>query len=208
MGARETPLRRATRALGAMRSYVQGKFGWFLSIHGSSIPRALPPALLCATLTFVLNYFFHDELFTHRKPNDFLQHPYAHQVYAVVCGFMMVFRNQIAYGRFWEARTMFATMQSKWLDAVQQAFIFDDMHKSAAGTPTPRTGDGDDDDSAEYRKRMLHLFSVLHAMACIRLNGMNTIMAGDVAQVDQVCSHEGSHQIYAIDEWKSSTGKD
>lgn len=80
-------------------------------------------------------------------------HPYAHQVFAIVAGFLLVFRSQLAYQRFWEARTQLAYMQAKWSDAAMMAVIFDD----ADGEPSLET--------EVYRMRMIHLFSLLHALA-------------------------------------------
>jgi len=80
-------------------------------------------------------------------------HPYAHQLFAIVAGFLLVFRSQLAYQRFWEARTQLAYMQAKWSDAAMMAVIFDD----ADGEPSLET--------EVYRMRITHLFSLLHALA-------------------------------------------
>lgn len=85
-------------------------------------------------------------------------HPYAHQVFAIVAGFLLVFRSQLAYVRFWEGRTQLSLMQAKWSDAAAQAVIFDD----ADGEPSVK--------QEVYRLRMVHLFSLMHALAiqCLR----------------------------------------
>jgi len=147
-----------------MKEYDASRFFWWASLSGSCFPRALPWAVMSTALTCVVHHYLHDAIYTKRTDHDFLQHPSLYQAFLVMVGFVMVFRTQIAYQRFWEARTMFAQMQSKWQDAVQQAFIFDDIHKSG-GELQPRSMEA----GKSYRHRMIHLFSVLHAMACIRL---------------------------------------
>ena len=74
-----------------------------------------------------------------------LRHPYVHQIFAITVSFLLTYRSQLAYQRFWEGRTMLQTMSSRWKDAALQLYIFDDQvdktknenpveaaHKSAA----------------------------------------------------------------------------
>jgi hypothetical protein len=79
------------------------------------------------------------------------------QIYTFVLGFVLVFRCNLAYQRFWEGRTCLELMSSKWSDAALQTVIFDNVaNKSEV-------------DRLAFRARMLSLFSLLHATALAKL---------------------------------------
>ena len=81
---------------------------------------------------------------------------------ALTAGFLLVFRSQLAYQRWWEGRTQLALMQAKWSDCAAQAVLFDDM-------------DGEVPIESEvYRFRIIHLFSLLHAVSIQSLRGENS----------------------------------
>jgi len=122
--------------------------------YGSSFPRAMPYCVISLVISIIFSAYREDWL----MDSQIFYHPYAHQVFAITAGFLLVFRSQLAYQRFWEARTHLTTMQAKWSDAAMQAVIFDDM-------------DGEVTIESEiYRLRIIHLFSLLHALAiqCLR----------------------------------------
>ena len=64
--------------------------------------------------------------------SEFLHHPYPHQITSVMIGFMMVFRVQLSYQRYWEGIAMLYNMHTKWHDASIQIVAFDELSKGEA----------------------------------------------------------------------------
>jgi len=59
--------------------------------------------------------------------SNIFDHPYVYQVYTFVLGFVIVFRANLAYSRFWEGRSCLELMTSKWSDAALQSSVFDNI---------------------------------------------------------------------------------
>ena len=51
------------------------------------------------------------------REDSFFDHPYALQIWATSLGFLLVFRGNLAYARFWEGRMQLARMCSYYQDA-------------------------------------------------------------------------------------------
>ena len=83
-------------------------------------------------------------------------HPYSLHVLAMVLGFSLVIRIQIAYQRFWEGTSMCHLAAAKWGDAAMQVFAFDEASKDAFA----ETG-------FEFRMLILHYTSLMTACALI-----------------------------------------
>ena len=83
-------------------------------------------------------------------------HPYAFHVYAMLIGFALVMRIQIAYQRFWEGTTQCHLASSKWSDAVMQVMAFDEASKDAFS-----------EEALEFRMLILHYTSLMNACALI-----------------------------------------
>mmetsp|Transcript_28742 Transcript_28742/g.66321 ORF Transcript_28742/g.66321 Transcript_28742/m.66321 type:complete len:428 (-) Transcript_28742:655-1938(-) len=118
-------------------------------LHGSVFPRAIPYAIVSALIAAFVAIWYHDEM------NEIFAHPYAHQVFSISVGFVLVFRANLSYQRFWEGRTQLQQMSSKWSECVLQIYCFDRC--------TSDTLDDEDDD--EFCKLQIHLFSLLHAVS-------------------------------------------
>jgi hypothetical protein len=93
---------------------------WWLRWGGSPIIKwnAIFPALVCLFMVCVI------------QETDWVlewEHPYAHQVFSISCTFLLTYRSQLAYQRFWEARSNMQMMSSRWCDAVSCFFIFEDQ---------------------------------------------------------------------------------
>lgn len=125
-------------------------------VYGSAFPRTLPAAIFTALFTWVLSYF--------RQPtvSSWWAHPYPHQTIFFVVGFIIVFRCNLSYNRYWEGRTGLQAMTARWLDASIQIVSFDRRSKT----------DEDEDDECmdpagyRFRRLFLHLISLLHATCC------------------------------------------
>ena len=93
------------------------------------------------------------------------RHPYPYQIFTLVFGFLLVFRTNFAYQRYWNASTFITTMHSKWGDAVMSVLSFDPVRE------------GDDQALAaqrELRLRFIHLFSLLSVRGTTPVQGPAT----------------------------------
>ena len=81
-----------------------------LRVTGSSLPRALPPAFISAFLALLF-----EATISHKTLSLLFEHPYPFQVFGVIVAFSLVFRTNVAYGRFWETRSMTTVMSTKWV---------------------------------------------------------------------------------------------
>jgi len=122
---------------------------------GSVYVAVLPYALFSAVSVYVLKSLaqWGDSDFTH-----IFNHPYVYQVYTFVLGFVIVFRCNLAYQRFWEGRSCLELMTSKWSDAALQSVVFDNIARKP------------EMDRRAFRARILSLFSLLHATALCQLH--------------------------------------
>lgn len=92
-----------------MITYHRSPFGLALlfRLHGSAVYRAMLPALVSVLIYCLI----------HGDESRELNHPYAIGVLVANVTFLLVFRVQIAYGRYWEAASSVHHMMSKWMDA-------------------------------------------------------------------------------------------
>eukprot|EP00210_Caulerpa_lentillifera_P008077 g7712.t1 len=130
-------------------------------IYGSAFPRCLPFAILSGTITLVLELTvgkaanFEDE----SEARSWWRHPYPFQTYAFIVGFMLVFRSNFGYSRFWEARTNLQLMTTKWTDAAIQCVKFDFC--TLPGTLSEEARQN----SQIFQDNIIHLISLLHGVA-------------------------------------------
>ena len=80
-------------------------------VAGSAVPRAVVPALMSMALTLII-----EETLSQDFLNHIFAHPYPYTVFANLVGFTLVFRNNIAYNRYWEGITQLRQMSAKWGD--------------------------------------------------------------------------------------------
>jgi len=85
-------------------------------LHGSCFPRSSCVAVVPTALSVVLSYAKNEEW----KYFPEIAHPFAAQVFAIVLGFAIVFRTNMALGRYWEGVTNVEQMTSKWCDSYMQ----------------------------------------------------------------------------------------
>jgi len=139
-------------------------------LTGTSWPQGIIPALVSVGIGIALSRSWLDEIIMDR--DKFMDHPYPFQLYAFIIGFLIVFRTNFAYSRFWEGRGTIAQMGSKWLDAACMSVSFD----APGNKSTPYLEGVDTQASIELTKNgapshcefvieILHLFSLMHALA-------------------------------------------
>jgi len=69
-----------------------------LSCSGSAIPRAIVPGLACAAWAVILELTV-----GHLYLQNLIVHPYPFQVFSSVVSFLLVFRVNASYQRYWES---------------------------------------------------------------------------------------------------------
>lgn len=127
-----------------------------LNCGGSSVMRAVLPALVSSALAGLL------ELLSGHRSGNFpiidhvMEHPYPYQVFAFTLGFVVVFRSNFAYQRYWQAVQHATTMTSKWGDVALQLNCFD--------TCLAHCSDNDHERRV-FRMELVHLMSLLHGVA-------------------------------------------
>jgi len=103
-----------------------------LRLRGSAIPRCLGAAIM-STMFSLFCVALRDQrfpyigtLFDHVEE---MVHPSALSIYASILGYVIVFRTNMALGRYWEGMTAVTQMESKWGDsfALINAFINSSM---------------------------------------------------------------------------------
>ena len=137
-----------------------------LLVHGSPFPRTIPFAVLSVCITIALQA-------SEDLKSDIAKafgHPYPFQVYAFVIGFLVVLRTNHALARFMEARSHVQWMGSKWADALVMLAAFDGVTSGRRGAPkSPQ--DAPNEGSDLFVARLVHLMSLMHALALQHLRG-------------------------------------
>lgn len=172
-----------------MIEYEQGKWHvmFIFTCRGSVFPKALVWALPCTGLGCI----FH-----------MLGSPYAttaiSQVWAAynfVLGFLIVFRTQQAYSRFWEGATILLQVRGEWINAVSSSFAFCSMQ------PSLRT------EVDRFQHLLVRLMSLMHCAAlqqvCILSDEAFEVF--DLDGVDkeslQYLAGQGSNKTLVILQW-------
>mmetsp|Transcript_10603 Transcript_10603/g.18056 ORF Transcript_10603/g.18056 Transcript_10603/m.18056 type:complete len:629 (-) Transcript_10603:937-2823(-) len=96
-----------------MIEYYRGAYGANLLTrwHGSSLAKAFIPGGLSVLLYLILFYFD-----TTPEEEVYLNHPYAVGVLVSSVSFLIIFRANYGYQRYWEACTTVHHLMSKWMD--------------------------------------------------------------------------------------------
>jgi len=137
------------------RSGMCGGANLIFKLKGSVFGQVAPNASVAAGIALglkILGLFFPALL-----DNATFNHPFPYSVFTFVLGFVIVFRCENAYLRFWEGRTMLELMTTKWSDAALQSVVFDNVSKKSEA------------DRRAFRSRIISLFSLMHATALCSL---------------------------------------
>eukprot|EP00897_Mesotaenium_endlicherianum_P004622 jgi/Mesen1/4188/ME000219S03324 len=135
-----------------------GAFNLLFRFYGSPWPRAVifavPSTVMAVSIRLLAaSYLQH-----------FFLHPYAYSIFGGILGFMILFRTNLSYARYWEARTNIAQMSSKWGDAAIQVVSFDEAAKE------PQIPGG-----TQFRAEFVHSMSLMHALAMQRFRGDSSL---------------------------------
>lgn len=81
--------------------------------------------------------------------------PMPYSVFTSFLSFVIVFRCNNSLSRYWEARTSVAQASARWMDACMQLILLDEGLDAVEASG----------ETLAWRQRILHLFSLLHAVA-------------------------------------------
>lgn len=119
--------------------YEQGLFGVFnlFRVHGSAAYKVFIPCLISTLLVIVMDKLDPSTDFDEQPT---IEHPYGVGAFVAFFSFMLTFRLNFSYQRYWEACTAVHLMMSKWLDAAMtlaafhyQAKSYNDLQPQAFG---------------------------------------------------------------------------
>lgn len=88
--------------------------------RGSVFPSACKWAIPNAVLASVCHYFLHERAQSFRMEGLH----YFWSGYTVTLSFLIVFRNNLAYNRYWEGAMSMAAIRGEWLNAMSSALAF------------------------------------------------------------------------------------
>mmetsp|Transcript_22240 Transcript_22240/g.40952 ORF Transcript_22240/g.40952 Transcript_22240/m.40952 type:complete len:430 (-) Transcript_22240:71-1360(-) len=180
-----------------MITYAKGGLGFsvLFAVTGTSWPFGLIPGGIATAASLALSYW-EDADDVMRDRDDFISHPYAFQLFAYLLGFVIVFRTQLAYSRYWEAVGALQAMSAKWLDGCLMSIVFDSggandtpllwgAMDSQAMAPFADNGTKGGPTHNAFYIEMVHLCSLLHAVALqhLRLDpNLDNLQAAETAE--------------------------
>lgn len=108
-----------------MITYNRSAFGWklFFIFHGSAVYRSVLPSLVAVAIYFMYDTFIVLTDQQGERDTDVL-HPYGIGVLVSTSTFLIVFRLNQSYSRYWEACGSLHHFMSKWLDATTHTSIY------------------------------------------------------------------------------------
>lgn len=108
-----------------MIAYKSGPFGFrlLLRLQGSAVARALIPSTISTAFLLCAWEIFPQESFGDLEER-FIGHPYAIGALLAAFSFIITFRANFAYHRYWEAAGSVHQMHSKWMDAAMSIAAF------------------------------------------------------------------------------------
>eukprot|EP00421_Protoceratium_reticulatum_P020911 CAMPEP_0168385010 /NCGR_PEP_ID=MMETSP0228-20121227/14704_1 /TAXON_ID=133427 /ORGANISM="Protoceratium reticulatum, Strain CCCM 535 (=CCMP 1889)" /LENGTH=420 /DNA_ID=CAMNT_0008398191 /DNA_START=74 /DNA_END=1336 /DNA_ORIENTATION=+ len=144
---------------------IKAYIALLICVNGSVVPHALPPAMLSTGLSIVLCFIYREGDSTLVQSIQWADKAFAIQIYAIILGFLIVTRSNMAITRYTDAMSGLQVMISKWLDAFMQlqGFIYAHSEK-----------DGDKESLQvlmDWREQLAHWFSLMTTFAVSALRG-------------------------------------
>uniref|UniRef100_A0A6V2HFJ5 Uncharacterized protein n=1 Tax=Ditylum brightwellii TaxID=49249 RepID=A0A6V2HFJ5_9STRA len=118
-----------------MINYFKGAYGLnlLLRVHGSAIYKASVPGIISAIISILIDQVWNPV----RDPENDLDHPYAVGVLVSSVSFLIIFRANFSYQRYWEACGAVHQFMGKWHDATQHTAVFHMQCKHYDGIKPP-----------------------------------------------------------------------
>jgi len=148
--------------------------------------------------------------------NRFLENHYPFQLFAYLVGFVMVFRTNFAYQRYWEGLDALLRMGSKWLDGACMAVAFDapgDVMRPFLAGNRHQTERSEDEKSGPphevFFNETVHLFSLLHAVALLHLRGdpdLSNLENSEEFRITELSSPSPPPSISSVREYSGLSG--
>lgn len=126
-----------------------------LRLYGSALPRSFFWSFFSGALT-VLFWFVPERNGEYWKRS--FDHPYAYQVLAFIIGFVVVFRSNLSYQRWWDAVTQVQQMTGRLTEAMVSALVFE-----------RNTVDATREEHIQVIDLCIHYASLMHALALQQL---------------------------------------
>jgi len=106
-----------------MIEYAKTYFGINLMnrVHGSAVYKSIIPALLSISIFGLIRFYIREEMFSEE---DLFDHPYAIGVLVTSVTFLIAFRANYGYQRYWGAASDIHSFMSKALDATVMCASF------------------------------------------------------------------------------------
>ena len=128
---------------------------------GSVVPRAALWGLSTALFTLLVAYAtdpamsgevhqVHSSLLHEYVRGDLFQQPYSHYIISYMLGFLMIFRVQLSYARYWDGLNHLYESLNRLLCAAGMVVAFDELAEGEAAIR-----------GYQWRRHMMHLFSLL-----------------------------------------------
>eukprot|EP00928_Gymnodinium_smaydae_P004135 TRINITY_DN11437_c0_g2_i1.p1 TRINITY_DN11437_c0_g2~~TRINITY_DN11437_c0_g2_i1.p1 ORF type:complete len:524 (+),score=72.37 TRINITY_DN11437_c0_g2_i1:62-1633(+) len=162
-----------------MIAYDSGQWGlaFIWQLHGSVFPKGMAWALPCAALAVGLQLWLseNDEMRGALGVDDSTRSIIAG--YTSVLGFLIVFRSQQAYSRWWEAGTLLQQLRGEWFNAYSNILAF-------------CSSDADKQENRKlFEAQMVRLMSLLY---CTALQHVTTMTDESFEVIGQECFAEES----------------
>jgi len=136
-----------------MINYGHGRWGMqvLLLSRGSVVPKAMCWSIPCTVATILLHVFWNTEKGEANVELEGLEAVWSS--FTFIFGFLIVFRSNQAYSRFWESVTLFHQVRGEWMSAFSNllAFCNTDPAKSV--------------EVAHFKFALMRLMSLLHCNA-------------------------------------------
>mmetsp|Transcript_1553 Transcript_1553/g.3215 ORF Transcript_1553/g.3215 Transcript_1553/m.3215 type:complete len:483 (+) Transcript_1553:63-1511(+) len=156
-----------------------------LQIYGSVIPRVLPWCLLCSGVGFIVALHRHSP---YLPLDNVIGDHFGIQVYAMVLGYVVVFRTNMALSRYMEGISQVQIMLSKWGDAFLQLVAF----ANASAESLDMEGKMQ---LLRFRCRQAHWFALMSAFAMLSLQQEGETPEFEELQRKLRVKPEGAHDV-------------
>lgn len=135
-----------------------------LSCRGSVFPKAMVWAVPCSVIAGLLHWFLHGDGNGNAKEVVGIDSTAAgvYGGFTFILGFLVVFRSQQAYNRWWEGGTLLRQLRGEWFNAFSSLMAFSNA------APEKRA------DVMKFQQQLSRLFSLLHGCALCQVSHMSS----------------------------------
>merc|ERR1719478_623598 len=175
--------------------YDFGRWGLHLvfTVKGSIFPQACAFAVPCTIASFFLRLLFEN---MEIKDSDIGDAKFLFSNYSFILGFLLVFRTQIAYSRFWEGSTILQDMRSSWLNVTSSLMAF------CSEAPEKK------EQVEQFEHLLVRIMSMLHCSALQEVADMENENF-DVISPNGICEqgmqylmeHDAEHRVEVLVQW-------